>query len=110
MVLARVLCGTLVLLLSPLLIHVAQVGHTRAGASGFCSCRLVGWLPTLADGGWHMAWRRNERCCHPVSAPLQGLDSLFVGHPTLMLYTVMIVCPLCMNVAQVRVCVGGGRE
>ena len=33
---------------------------------------------------------------------MQGLDSLFEGHPTLLLYTVMICCPLLMNVCQVR--------
>ncbi len=32
----------------------------------------------------------------------QGLDRLFEGHPTLLLYTVMVCCPLLMNLCQVR--------
>lgn len=55
-VLARVLCGTLVVLLGSLLVHVAQ-----------------------------------------------GIDSLFTGHPTLLLFFVMICCPLLMNICQVLV-------
>lgn len=35
------------------------------------------------------------------AAPLQGLDRLFEGHPTLLLYTVMVCCPLLMNLCQV---------
>ena len=30
------------------------------------------------------------------------LDSAFSGHPTLLLFFVMIMCPLCMNLLQVR--------
>ncbi|PRW61104.1 hypothetical protein C2E21_0645 [Chlorella sorokiniana] len=52
-VLARGMCGTIVLLLGPVLIYIAQ-----------------------------------------------GLDSLFEGHPTLLLYTVMVCCPLAMNLCQ----------
>ena len=32
---------------------------------------------------------------------MQGLDSLFSGHSTLLLYVVMICCPLLMNICQV---------
>lgn len=31
----------------------------------------------------------------------QGLDAAFAGHPTLLLFFVMICCPLCMNMIQV---------
>ncbi|PRW61577.1 hypothetical protein C2E21_0672 [Chlorella sorokiniana] len=55
-VLARVMCGTVVVLLGSALVHIAQ-----------------------------------------------GLDSLFEGHPTLLLYTVMICCPLLMNICQVLI-------
>ncbi|KAI7837995.1 hypothetical protein COHA_008177 [Chlorella ohadii] len=52
-VLARAMCGTIVVLLGSALVHVAQ-----------------------------------------------GLDRLFEGHPTLLLYTVMVCCPLLMNLCQ----------
>ncbi|KAL4452727.1 hypothetical protein ABPG75_008389 [Micractinium tetrahymenae] len=55
-VLARALCGTLVVLLGSLLVHVAH-----------------------------------------------GIDSLFAGHPTVLLFFVMIMCPLLMNICQVLV-------
>ena len=29
------------------------------------------------------------------------LDNLFSGHPTALLYFVMVMCPLCMNLVQV---------
>ena len=29
------------------------------------------------------------------------LDNLFYGHPTALLYFVMVMCPLCMNLVQV---------
>ena len=29
------------------------------------------------------------------------LDNLFYGHPTALLYFVMVMCPLCMNLIQV---------
>ena len=39
----------------------------------------------------------------PVLLPLANiLDKLFRGHPVLLLYFVMIMCPLVMNVIQVR--------
>ena len=30
------------------------------------------------------------------------LDDLFHGHPTALLYFVMVMCPLCMNLVQVH--------
>lgn len=33
----------------------------------------------------------------------QGIDSLFSGHPTVLLFFVMIMCPLLMNICQVLV-------
>lgn len=32
----------------------------------------------------------------------EALDSAFSGHPTLLLFFVMAMCPLCMNLLQVR--------
>lgn len=40
----------------------------------------------------------------PVLLPLAKLlDEIFGGHPVLLLFFVMIMCPLIMNVIQVRV-------
>ena len=37
----------------------------------------------------------------------RALDRAFAGHPTLLLFSVMIACPLCMNMVQVGGCCGG---
>ena len=34
------------------------------------------------------------------------LDNAFYGHPTALLYFVMVMCPLCMNLIQVCPCTG----
>lgn len=62
-----------------------------------CASRAVALCPQLAA--------EPESCCLPRATPqpcLQGLDGLFEGHPTLLLYTVMICCPLLMNICQAR--------
>jgi hypothetical protein len=39
----------------------------------------------------------------PILLPIARLlDAMFWGHPVLLLFFVMIMCPLTMNVAQVR--------
>jgi hypothetical protein len=39
----------------------------------------------------------------------QLLDGVFMGRPTAELFTVMICCPLLMNMVQVRTCALHGR-
>lgn len=136
--LARALCGTIVVLLGSALVHVAQVRRACGleCAVGF-ACLLWVLAEQLADWdpGRHFARVAHHLTsgCQPNSPALdpppctplsidqsvtspfvpaawppcvcpnpQGLDRLFEGHSTLLLFTVMVCCPLLMNLCQVR--------
>lgn len=41
--------------------------------------------------------------CKPILVPAAGvLDAVFRGHPVLLLFFVMIMCPMTMNILQVN--------
>lgn len=92
---------------------------TPAALPGFVpACRQCAWLlPLRWEEACHFgqflkpvlnlpsarvgALSRRSAHPRPLRCALQGIDSLFSGHPTLLLFVVMVMCPLLMNICQV---------
>lgn len=66
--------------------------------------KLAGGVPCIAD---EMVCSSQVIGTETVLLPIaRVLDDMFWGHPVLLLFFVMIMCPLVMNVVQVRASLG----
>ena len=93
-ILSRFICGSVVCLPAHLNMHGSDICLSYNGRELHMSNRhhqgCLNWLLAQVLG------------CKPILMPAAHvLDVLFSGHPVLLLFFVMIMCPLAMNILQV---------